>query len=132
MPIGLLHWLVRFVASTVVSSWLTLFSGPSIGFAGCLVTKIPHIELLTPLYHLNTNYDETDMALQLARAFGAFRSALQSLQSHYANLRQRETGKDRDGDVRMVSSMPHEILHYPYRRHYRNHNGVPVEFEYIR
>jgi len=32
----------------------------------------------------------------------------------------------------MVSSMPHENLHYPYRRHYRNHNGVPVEFEYIR
>ena len=57
--------------------------GTLIGFSGTVLTDRFQLESLTNCFPMHTNVHETAMATRLARAFGAFRIAVDKLRDHY-------------------------------------------------
>lgn len=56
---------------------------PFIGFSGVVLTDRIRLESLTECFPLHTNPHENDMAVRVARAFGAYRIAANKLDKHY-------------------------------------------------
>jgi hypothetical protein len=82
-----------------------------------------------PFYPFNTNTHETEVSLQLGRALGALRSAVKSLENHYASWLQRRNGEggERDG----LASARHARLFCPYKTCYAHANAT-IDFRYLK
>ena len=85
-----------------------MFSGPQISFSGVVWTTRPHFQVLTPTLPLFCHHTDTNMRESLARHFGAFRAAIQSLEDCYGALRNRALLENLDSrfpDPRTYSSL---------------------------
>ena len=63
-----------------------MFSGPQISFSGAVWTIRPHFQVLTPTLPLFCHHTDTNMRESLARHFGAYKTAVQSLEVCYEGL----------------------------------------------
>lgn len=94
-------------------------NGPLIGFAGAAITDRANLEALTPMYPLDENSHENRIALQVTRAFGAYRQVIRQLREHYTQL-----------DSRIRELKDTERLAFPYQDNYTRNDGTRVDFTY--
>ena len=73
-----------------------LFIGTLVGFSGAVITDRAQLEILTDYFGLDTSVYENDMAIRLARAFGAFRIAFDKLRNYYQELSKSLEPRKRD------------------------------------
>lgn len=100
------------------------YMGSTLGFAGAIWGDIPQIAALTPIYTFHAELYSSDMALQVARALGATKKALNKLRVHYgtspevlvpesldwsdpeSDEEEAELLEDPDADYKLLSSNP--------------------------
>jgi hypothetical protein len=63
-----------------------LLIGSLIGFSGVVLTDRVQLQSLTEVFPLHENLHEGDIVIRVARAFGAYRIAVDTLREHYQNL----------------------------------------------
>jgi len=63
-----------------------LFIGSQIGFSGSILTDRAQLQTLTNIFPLNASVYDEEAAIQTARAFGAFKIAVDKLSQHYQAL----------------------------------------------
>ena len=91
-------------------------------FSGTVVTDRVLLETLTPTFPLHANVHESEIGLQAARAFRAFRLACADLKAYYYELSGRVSGRNRPEASRLL---------FPYQDHYTARDGELVEFDYL-
>ena len=99
-----------------------LLIGTLIGFSGTVLTDRFQLEPLTACFPVHTNVHEPAIATELARAFGAFRIAVDKLRVHYKNLISRSLQE---------LQAPERVLRitFPYPESYGTEDGE-IKFTY--
>jgi hypothetical protein len=96
-----------------------MFTGPQISFSGAVWTTRPYSQVLTPTWPLYCHLTDINMRESLARHFGAFKAAIQSLEQFY----------DAMSDDAHLGNLAAE---FPDLRAYRSlETGSTVNFKYI-
>jgi serine/threonine protein kinase len=101
------------------------FVGSLIGFGGAALTDRVHLETLTPIFPLHTNWHEDEISTLAARAFGAFRLAFQRLQEYYEKLKSTKRPAN-------FSAEEMDRVKFPYPSDYTDSAGNNVPFTYDR
>ncbi|PVG03683.1 hypothetical protein CPB86DRAFT_380744 [Serendipita vermifera] len=93
------------------------YVGSMIGFAGAITAPKPQFEPLTPFFDLKTNEHDHKALLPFARALGAVRGALISLEEE---------------DKKLQGASPPRLTapFFPFRNYFIGRDDSTVEFEY--
>jgi hypothetical protein len=112
LPCLIIYYVGKCTSAVLCNALTNSTIGSLIGFAGAVTAGKPQFEVLTPLFDLATNQHDA-LALQpVARALGAVRAGLKSLEEYYAEPR--------------LSPNPA----FPSRNYYKSRDGTRVDFDY--
>jgi len=84
LPCIIIHFIGACLLQTLYPC--LLFIGPQIGFSGSVLTDCAQLQTLTNPFYLNASFYDEEAAIQTARAFGAFKIAVDKLCQHYQAL----------------------------------------------
>jgi len=84
LPCIIIHFIGACLLQTLYPC--LLFIGSQIGFAGSILTDRAQLQTLTNIFPLNASFYDEETAIQTARAFGAFKIAVDKLSQYYQAL----------------------------------------------
>ena len=98
--------------------------GSYVGFSGAVLTDRIQLESLSECFPLHTNPHENDMAIRVARAFGAYRIAVDKLNKYYRSLPKHEDARNvifPYPDSLMIAG---SVKKFTYRSRFDNHRLI--------
>ena len=84
LPCIIIHFIGACLLQTLYPC--LFFIGPQIGFSGSILTDRAQLQPLTNIFPLNASFYDEETAIQTARAFGAFKIAVDKRCNHYQAL----------------------------------------------
>lgn len=100
-----------------------LLIGTIVGFSGTAFTDRFQLESLAGCFPLHTNPHDNDDTTLLARAFGAFKIAVEKLRNHYEELNLKNI------DELQTDERQHRVT-FPYPDSYEAEGGTTIKFTY--
>jgi len=97
--------------------------GTIVGFSGTAFTDRFQLESLTSCFPLHTNPHNNNDTTLLARAFGAFKIAVEKLRDHYEKLISRNIDELQTPEIQLGVT-------FPYPHSYDTAGGTTIEFTY--